>query len=130
MSLHAVLCSSWNTGIILTNWKRGLIVPPRKEKGDRQDCNNYRGVTLLSVPGKVFAWIILERDCHHLFERQHPEQSGFTPKRSTIDRILALQVLTKRRREFQQELLAAVCYLFKQVLFIYYLDLDDDLISF
>ena len=56
--LHAVFCSSWNTGIISTNWKRGLFVPLWKGKGYRQDCNSYRGVTLLSVPGKVFARII------------------------------------------------------------------------
>ena len=43
MSLHAVLCSAWNTGII----PRGLVVPLWKGKGDRQDSNNYRGVTLL-----------------------------------------------------------------------------------
>ena len=62
---------------------------------------------LLSVPGKVFARIILDRVRHHLLEHQHPEQSGFTPKRSTIDRVLALGVLTERRREFWQGLLAA-----------------------
>ena len=32
---------------------------------------------------------------------------SFTPKRSTIDRILALQVLTECKREFPQGLLAA-----------------------
>ena len=118
VSLHAVLCSAWNTGIILTDWKRGLVVPLRKGKGDRQDCNNYRGVTLLSVLCKVFARIILYSACHHLLEHQHPEQSGFTPKRSTIDRILALRVLTKRRREFWQGLLAAyvdLCKVFDSV---------------
>ena len=57
--------------------------------------------------GKVFAWIILDRVRHHRLEHQRPEQSGFTPKRSTIDRILALRVLTERRREFRQGLLAA-----------------------
>ena len=94
--LHAVLCSAWNTGIIPTDWKRGFV-PLWKGKDDRQDCNNYRGVTLLSVPGKVFARIILDRVCHHLLEHQRPEQSGFTPKRSTIDRTLALGVLTECR---------------------------------
>ena len=57
--------------------------------------------------GKVFARLILDRVRHHLLEHQRPEQSGFTPKRSTIDRILALQVLTERRRDFQQGPLAA-----------------------
>ena len=59
------------------------------------------------MPGKVFARIILDRVRHHLLEQQRPEQSGFTTKRSMIDRVLALRVLTKRRREFWQGLLAA-----------------------
>ena len=36
MSLHAVLCSAWNTGIIPTDWKMGLV-PLWKGKGDFQD---------------------------------------------------------------------------------------------
>ena len=78
MSLHAVLCSAWNTDIISTDWKRGLVVPLWKGKGDCQDYNNYQRVTLLSVLGKVFARINLDRVRHHLLEHQHPEQSGFT----------------------------------------------------
>ena len=58
VSLHAVLCSAWITGIIPIDWKRGLVVPLWKGKGDRQDCNNYRGMMLLSMPGMVFARII------------------------------------------------------------------------
>ena len=41
VSLHAVLRSAWNTGIIPTDWNFGLVVPLWKGKGDRQDCNNY-----------------------------------------------------------------------------------------
>ena len=68
VSLHAVLCSAWNTGIIPTDWKWGLVVPLWKGKGDRQDRNNLRVVTLLSVPGKVFARIINDKFRHHLLE--------------------------------------------------------------
>ena len=64
-------------------------------------------VTLLSVPGKVFARIIIDRVHHHLLEHQRPEKSGFTSKRSMIDHILALLVLTERSQEFRQGLLAA-----------------------
>ena len=94
---HTVLCSSWNTGIIPTGWKRGLVVPLGKGKGDHQDCNNDQGVMLLSVPSKVFAQIIIDSVHHHLLEHQRSEQSGITPKRSTLDCILALWVLTERR---------------------------------
>ena len=73
VSLHAVLCSAWNTDLIQTDWKRGLVVPLWKGKGDHEDCNNYQGVMLLSVLGKVFAQIILHRVRHHLLEHQHLE---------------------------------------------------------
>ena len=42
-----------------------------------------------------------------LLTHQRHEQSGFTPKKSTVDRILALRVLTDRLRYFQIALLAA-----------------------
>ena len=68
-------------------------------------------MTLLSVPGKVFARIIIiDGVRHHLLEHQHPEQSGFTLNRLTTECILALQVLAEHRQEYQQGLLAAnVC---------------------
>ena len=114
VSLHAVLCSAWNTGIVPTDWKRGLVVPLWKGKGDYQDCNNYRGVTPLSVPGKVIALGIGAQSDGGEPYQELSEQSGFTPKRSMIDRILALRVLTERRREFRQGLLAAYVDLCKE----------------
>ncbi|KAG0720902.1 Transposon TX1 uncharacterized protein [Chionoecetes opilio] len=91
--LHAVLTAVWQSGTIPPDWKRGLVVPIWKGKGDRQDCNNYRGITLLSVPGKVLAHLLLTRIRSHLVKHQRPQQSGFTPGKSTTDRILALRVL-------------------------------------
>jgi len=38
---------------IPSDWKIGIIIPLPK-KGDLTDCINWRGITLLSVPGKVF----------------------------------------------------------------------------
>ena len=105
--LHAVLTAVWHSGIVPPDWKRGLVVPIWKGKGSRQVCGNYRGITLLSVPGKVLAHLLLMRVRGHLLEHQRPEQSGFTPGKSTTDRILALRVLVERRREFRQGFFAA-----------------------
>ncbi|KAG0713027.1 Transposon TX1 uncharacterized protein [Chionoecetes opilio] len=104
--LHAVLTAVWQSGTIPPDWKRGLVVPIWKGKGDRQDCNNYRGITLLSVPGKVLAHLLLTRIRSHLVKHQRPQQSGFTPGKSTTDRILALRVLVERRRVRQGCVLA------------------------
>ena len=53
------------------------------------------------MPDKVFPRKLINRVHYHL---QRPKQSGFTPKRSTIDCMLALCDLTECRREFRQEL--------------------------
>ena len=37
------------------------IVTLNKNKGDKGDCSNYRGISLLSITGKAFARIILKR---------------------------------------------------------------------
>ncbi|KAG0725535.1 Alpha-N-acetylglucosaminidase [Chionoecetes opilio] len=105
--LHAVLTAVWQSGTIPPDWKRGLVVPIWKGKGDRQDCNNYRSITLLSVPGKVLAHLLLMWIRNHLVKHQRPQQSGFTPGKSTTDRSLALRVLVERRHEFRQGMLAA-----------------------
>ena len=41
--LHTLLCSIWNTMIIPTDWRRGVVVSIWKGKGDTQECNNYMG---------------------------------------------------------------------------------------
>ncbi|KAG0710615.1 Cytochrome P450 10 [Chionoecetes opilio] len=102
--LHAVLTAVWQSGAIPPDWKRGLVVPIWKGKGYRQDCNNYRGITLLSVPGKVLSHLLLTRIRSHLLKHQRPQQSGFTPGKSTTDRILALRVLVERRLFFAESL--------------------------
>ena len=107
MWLHSVISEVWESAIIPTDWRKGIIVPFWKGKGDRSDCGNYRGITLLSTPSKVFARILLSRIRQHLLETQRPEQSGFTPGKSTIDQILALRLLAERRREYRQPLFAA-----------------------
>ena len=43
----------WHEENIPRQWREGLIVNLFK-KGEREDPGNYRGITLLSVVGKVF----------------------------------------------------------------------------
>jgi len=75
-----------------------------KGKSNRRECKNYRGITLLSTPGKAFALTILARVKTKLLEVRRPEQSGFTPHRSTVDRIATLNTLLQTRREFNKPL--------------------------
>ena len=64
--LRTVIVQVWSTGVVPPDWRRGLVTPIYKGRGDRMDCNNYRGITLLSVLGKVFASPLLSRIRDHL----------------------------------------------------------------
>lgn len=78
-------------------------IPLWKWRGNCWSCSNCRSIlcsTLLSISGKVFVQILLERIRDHLLKYQRLEQSRFIPGKSTIDRILALQVIMEHRREF------------------------------
>ena len=52
---------AWKLGKTPRDWQTGVIIPIFK-KGDRKQCTNYRGISLLSFPGKVYAKC-LERKC-------------------------------------------------------------------
>jgi len=78
-----------------------------KEKGQRNVCSNYRPISLLSVPGKVFAHVLLGRIKPLLEAKRRPQQSGFTAGRSTMDAILALRLLSEIHREFDRPLYVA-----------------------
>ena len=42
------------------DWMRAIIVPVYKGKGDRSECKNHRGISFLSIPGKVYERILTE----------------------------------------------------------------------
>lgn len=102
--LHKVLCECWEDGSVPQDMRDAKIVTLYKNKGERSDCNNYRGISLLSIVGKVFARVILIR-LQKLADRVYPEsQCGFRSKRSTIDMIFSLRQLQEKCREQQMPL--------------------------
>jgi hypothetical protein len=105
--LHKLLCKCWEEGEVPQSMRDANIVTLYKNKGDRSDCNNYRGISLLSVVGKLFARIALNR-LQKLADQVYPEsQCGFRSKRSTIDMIFSLRQLQEKCREQHQPLYIA-----------------------
>jgi len=59
--LHAVFELCWRTLCLPQDFKDANIITLYKNKGSRQDCNSYRGISLLSVAGKVLSRVLLPR---------------------------------------------------------------------
>ena len=82
------------------DWARGIIFPLHKE-GDPRVPDNYRGITLLSVVGKIYAMVLNNRVKRWCDERNVlvDEQAGFRMRRSTVDQTFILSELIRARRK-------------------------------
>ena len=105
-SLHVVLCQCWQEGAV-PQGMRNTKITLFKNKGERSDCNNYKGISLLSIIGNVFAKVLIR--LQKLVERVYPEsQCGFRAGRSTKDMIFSLRQLQEKYRELQMPLYIAL----------------------
>ena len=59
--MHIICSLAWKEGRVPSDWTKAIIVPVYKGKGSRSECGNYRGISLLSIAGKVYGKIIIER---------------------------------------------------------------------
>jgi hypothetical protein len=54
---HKLINSVWNKEKLADQWKESIIVPIHK-RGDKTDCNNFRGISLLSTSYKILSHIL------------------------------------------------------------------------
>ena len=78
------------------DWIRAIIVPLYKGKGDRSDCKNYRGISLLSIPGKVYGRIVIERIRSLTEGMIGEEQCGFRSGRGCVDQVFVMKQMSEK----------------------------------
>ena len=83
-------------------WREIVIKLPKK--GDLRDCNNYQGIMLLSVPGKVLNRIILERVREAVDPKLRDQQAGFRRNRSCADQTASLRIIVEQSTEWNSTL--------------------------
>ena len=100
MRLYGLIRSIWESGEVPQQWRDARIISIFKRKGNRATCGNSRGISLLSVAGKVLAKILLARLNHHIVDKVCPEsQCGFRKERGTIDMLFVARQLQEKSRE-------------------------------
>jgi hypothetical protein len=81
-------------------WNEGIIIELPK-KGDPSNCNNWRGIMLLSIVRKVFSRMILNRIQGPVDKIIRKEQAGFRANNSCADYIHTLRIIIEQSMEWK-----------------------------
>jgi len=98
-----VISKVWTTEKLPDDWKVAVVCPIHK-KGDKQDCNNYRGKSLLNVVYKIFSNCILDRIKEKDDQIIGHYQGRFRTNRSTTDQIFIIRQLYQKSWEFDKDI--------------------------
>ena len=74
------------------------------KKGDTTQCDNYKGISLLSVPSKIFTRTVINRLYDGVNKRLRQEQAGFRKGRNTTEQIFTLRNIIEQSIEWQASL--------------------------
>ena len=101
--LYSLFSKIWEKEEVPAQRKEGIIIKLPK-KGDLRDCSNYRGIMLLSAPGKVLNRILLERMKEAVDPKFRGQQAGFRQNRSCADQIASLRIIVDQSLEWTSPL--------------------------
>jgi hypothetical protein len=97
--IQRLICCIWNKEELPQMWKESIIVPIYKQ-GDKTDCNNYRGISLLSTAYRILFNILLARLTPNVNEIFGDHQCGFRRNRSTMDQIFYIRQILEKKWEY------------------------------
>jgi len=88
--LSIIFRSSFDSGLVPSDWKTADIAPIYKRKGSRADPNNYRPVSLTSVPCKIMESLIKDKLSEFINVKKilTKHQHGFMQQRSCLTNLL------------------------------------------
>lgn len=81
----------WEEEWVPTEWKKDYLIK-LLQKGDLSSCSNYRGMTVLSITGKVINRVLLNRMKDTIDPQLGEPQAGFHKNRSCTDQISTLRI--------------------------------------
>ena len=82
-------------------WKELIIVLIYK-KGNKTDCSNYKGISLMLTMYKILSNILLSRLTPYAEEIIGDRQRGFQCNRSTTDYIFCIRKIVEKKMGIQR----------------------------
>ena len=84
-------------------WGTAIIYPIYKQ-GDKLECHNYHGISLLSVTYKIFTNLLTSYIEPYVEEMLGDYQCGLRKGRSTTDRIFCLRMILEKACEYKVDI--------------------------
>jgi hypothetical protein len=98
--IHELILLIWNKEELPNQWKQSIVISIHK-KGDRTDCSNYRGISLLSTLYKILSNILPARLTPYAGEITGDHQCGFRRNRSLTDQIFYMRQILEKKLEWE-----------------------------
>ena len=106
--LTNLLRAVWKEERVPQEWVDAILIPIPK-KGNLKCCDNWRGITLLEVVGKVVARVVQNR-LQELAEKLLPEsQCGFKKGRGCNDMIFTIRQMSEKAVEHRTKQFFYIC---------------------
>ena len=100
LEFHRLTTLIWREGKVPQQWKDAVITVLHK-KGNKTECGNYRGISLVSHAAKVLLKVVARRLSAYCEAKGllPEEQCGFRPNRSTTDMMFVVRRLQEVGRK-------------------------------
>ncbi|XP_033731041.1 uncharacterized protein LOC117320594, partial [Pecten maximus] len=99
--LFKIFSYCFERSVIPSEWSKSIINPiPKPDTQDARDPLSYRGLSILSIPSKIYTDILGVR-LNNWLERNNvisDEQNGFRRKRSCLDHLHSLYSIVNNRK--------------------------------
>jgi hypothetical protein len=100
--IHKLIIFIWNKEELPEEWKK-LVVVPIYKKGNKTDCSNYRGISLLPTTYKILTNILLSKLTEYAEDIIGDRQYGFQRKGQLLIIYCAfVKYLIKNRNTMKQ----------------------------
>ena len=87
---------AFESGVVPEDRRSTVTVPLYNDKGERTECKNYGGISLLSVVGKIYAGILVDIVRRVIEGLRDDKQEGLSAGRGYVDQIFTLKQINEK----------------------------------
>ena len=87
---------AFESGVVPEGWRYAVIILLYKGKGEGTECKNYKGLSLLSVAGKIYAGVIVDKVRRVIEGLTDDEQGGFRAGRECLVQIFTIKQIGEK----------------------------------